>query len=274
MLRDAVIGYVDGYGIPQIKNWVNSLVRSGFEGDKLMIWQHTSKETLEWLTEKGFQLVTHQFGSHCAPVVARFVVQHHLFSQKVREWRYVVATDVKDVVFQKDPTQHLRDLEKHSLINFDGVIIAGSENVIYEDEAWGRDNMQRSFPFAYSTMKDKVILNAGTLAGTPDILAQLFMQVFLLSLNNPVHNPDQAALNVLLRMTPFKKYLNAQTNSSGWCAQLGTNLDPTKKFDNIEPLPRWLEDGTVVTASGYPFYLVHQYDRVPGLKELIDRKYD
>jgi hypothetical protein len=37
--------------------------------------------------------------------------------------------------------------------------------------------------------------------------------------------------------------------------------------------PKILEDGTVTNANDEPYVIVHQYDRIPSLKRLIETKY-
>jgi hypothetical protein len=62
----------------------------------------------------------------------------------------------------------------------------------------------------------------------------------------------------------------------GWACQLGTTADPTKleqfKPFLLEELPK-LDGDKVVTSTGLEYTIVHQYDRVPEWRELIEKKY-
>ena len=62
-------------------------------------------------------------------------------------------------------------------------------------------------------------------------------------------------------------------SEDGWCAQLGTT-GPTSSCLNYihEPSPI-MENGIVKTNEGKPFALVHQYDRIPEWKKIIEEKY-
>lgn len=88
---------------------------------------------------------------------------------------------------------------------------------------------------------------------------------------------DQAALNVLINSYPYKDVTRFTAANEAWAAQLGTTADPNK-INEFRPHLREgepiLKDGLVCTEHGTPFYLVHQYDRVPEWKSLIDAKYD
>jgi hypothetical protein len=66
-------------------------------------------------------------------------------------------------------------------------------------------------------------------------------------------------------------------SEDGWACQLGTTADPSK-IDSfrpflLEPSPK-LESDKVVTSEGIEYTIVHQYDRVPEWKKVIEAKYD
>ena len=66
-------------------------------------------------------------------------------------------------------------------------------------------------------------------------------------------------------------------SESGWAAQLGTTVDPNKieSFREflLEPSPKLVGD-MVCTSDGRSHVVVHQYDRVPEWKKVIEAKYD
>ena len=101
--------------------------------------------------------------------------------------------------------------------------------------------------------------------------------MYLLSRFNRVHNPDQAALNILLSLEPYKSITRFSESEDAWACQAGTTVDPSKinKYKKYltEPEPHF--DGNYVyTSEGIKFCIVHQYDRVPSWKYLISEKYN
>jgi hypothetical protein len=82
--------------------------------------------------------------------------------------------------------------------------------------------------------------------------------------------------NVLIQTQPYKDVVLQATQASGWACQAGTVADPTK-MDTFRP--NLLEDepifvdGTVLTSTGKPFCIVHQYDRVPSWRQHVMEKY-
>ena len=99
--------------------------------------------------------------------------------------------------------------------------------------------------------------------------------------NMPSHipgggGPDQAALNLLMSMHPYKDVTYYATSQDAWAAQLGTTADPKKielyrqHLTDSEPV---FEDGIVKNKDGVPYYIVHQYDRILFLKNQIEKLY-
>lgn len=272
---DLVIGAISGYNYDKIEPWVVSLEKSGFSGQKAMIVYSSDQKTMDKLKEKGFIV----FGVNGTPnnhiVVDRFLRLWQVLSldDNYKKYKRIITTDVKDVIFQSDPSKWL-----DSNLQWPNRINVGSECIEYQHEPWGNQNMIDSFPDVYEQMKSKTIYNCGTIAGYTDTMKDLFLNIYLLSKDNPrIHNADQAALNVLLSLEPYANIAQLNKQESGWAVQLGTTNDPTKIKEFLpylkEDMP-WLDQNdTFILKNGTPYCLVHQYDRVPELKELIENKY-
>jgi hypothetical protein len=58
----------------------------------------------------------------------------------------------------------------------------------------------------FEYMKERLIYNAGTMAGEFNTMIDLFLQIFMLSMGGNLQElqPDQAAYNILLSLEPFK----------------------------------------------------------------------
>jgi hypothetical protein len=97
------------------------------------------------------------------------------------------------------------------------------------------------------------------------------------SLNRPIPIVDQAVFNIMVSRHPYVKTSMYMKSEDGWACQLGTTADPSK-IDSfrpflLEPSPK-LEGDKVVTSEGIEYTIVHQYDRVPEWKKVIEEKYD
>jgi len=73
---------------------------------------------------------------------------------------------------------------------------------------------------------------------------------------------------------PFKQYTSFYDHDSGWACQVGTTADPSKNFSsvNLTPPPYMIGD-TVVTSTGEQYTIVHQYNRNPQWKQIIENKF-
>ena len=286
-MKDIVIGCVTNYNFDQIRPWVNSLERCGFTGTKAMIVFNVDFPIVEELERRGFTIFAFNrdeqnkryfFQQDFNVVVTRFFHLYHFLSQfDPNEYRYVITTDVKDVVFQTNPSEWLEQN-----IGFKDLNVA-SESMKYKDEVWGFNNMRESFgQYFQQMMADRTIYNAGTISGRLENLRDFCLNVFQWSNAAGRHHipggggPDQAALNVLLTLKPYCDITKFSNSEDGWACQAGTTANPKmiEQFRQhlLEPEPQF--DGEYVyTNSGKKFCLVHQYDRVPNWKFNIERLY-
>lgn len=278
--QDIVIGSITGYDFPSIAPWVNSLERCGFSGMKAMLCYNIKQPLINELAARGFTIFAFEqtvdgvvYTKPFSIVVERFI-HMWLFLQGAKEkynLRYLIAPDVRDVVFQQNPSlwleQHIGDKK----------IIAPQESIPYEYEGWGRQNLLQSYGGdIYSAFCKNTVINAGTLAGEIDTMLDLFLTVYLASKGGATVNPDQAALNIVLHTSAYRDITYFVPASAGWACQAGVTADPSKiniyrpHLTEAEPV---FDGGVVKTASGKPFALVHQYDRVPAWREAILKKY-
>ncbi len=288
--KDLVIGAVNNYNFDQIKVWSNSLQESGFDGYRMLVCYNIDAETSKQLHDRGFILAglhvdeegNFTADSNLSTVVSRFLHYWTFLSQlsesMKKDIRYVIATDVKDVVFQKNPSLYF----DHWAPGSEPEIVAASESLKYRDEGWGHQNLFNSFGAAVGQpMLDATIHNCGSFAAKYEVALGLFLSIYLLSNGTEHHQPggggpDQAALNILLNTEAYRRIFYSASSEDGWAAQLGTTMDPNKinlyRNKLLEAAPIVLND-EVCTSHGTPHYLVHQYDRVPNLKTLFEAKY-
>jgi hypothetical protein len=275
--RDLIIGCASNYNWNQLKYWVNSINQSGFEGEKVLILMNADRETCQKVNEAGFKIIGFQQDAegnlvHKSDImvhVERFLHLYRLLSQT--NYRYVITTDVRDVVFQKNPIEWI----EKSL--GDRAMIFSSESIKYKDEPWGNQNLLETYgPFIHNVFKENEIFNVGVLAGRAEYLRDLCLNIFVASTNSPISICDQSTFNFLISQHPYTDLNLYAKSENGWACQLGTTADPTKleqfKPFLLEDLPK-MEGDKVVTSTGLEYTIVHQYDRVPEWRKLIEKKY-
>jgi len=194
-MSDLLIGNLTKYTPDKIHNWVQS-AKKYFPGDILILGYELPQETIDYLNKNEVKIVlTQPMGFHI--VVQRFL-DIYTFLKTNQNYDKIIVTDIKDVYFQRDPMPFV----KSTLIGRKK-IIAGSEGILYKNENWGNDNLQKCYPHLYDLNKNNKIYNAGTFAGENKYLRDLCFQVFHLSLVGTQFDPqpDQAAFNIRIRVT-------------------------------------------------------------------------
>ena len=277
-MKDLIIGCSTGYKWDTIKYWVNSINQSGFTGDRVMIMMNADKETVDRVTDTGFKVIGFKrdeqgnlvYQSNIMVHVERFLHIYNYLSQN--EYRYVITTDVKDVIFQSNPFKHI---EKH--MGQRQLLMFSSESMLYKDEPWGNQNLLETYgQFIYDRFKDNPIYNVGVLAGRGAAMRDLCMNIFSSCLNKPIPICDQSTFNFLISQEPYKSTCRYTKSEDAWACQLGTTADPSK-IDQfrpflLEPSPH-MEIDKVVTSMNKEYVIVHQYDRVPAWRKIIEAKY-
>ena len=300
MAKDLIIGGASNYTWNDLKYWVNSIKRSGFEGDVVLVATNITKETIDKLTSEGIILELYgqaqedgsvKANSNGAPHVERFFYIWNYLKNKIEEYDYVIATDTRDVVFQDNPSAWI---DENILIGQYNLFVS-SEGMKYEDEPWNNNNLFQAFgPYFHKHYKEMMIHNVGVLAGETAYMRDMFFMIFQMSINRPIPVVDQVVFNVLLQQMGFKDSIMFTTNQNAWAAQLGTTIeaiksgagdiglnvqnDPSKiilyQTKYMDEQPSITDDGIVVNAQGQKFTVVHQYDRTHAWKDKIIARYE
>jgi hypothetical protein len=291
MTKDLIIGGASNYTWDQLKYWVNSIKRSGFEGDIAIVSNSMKKTAIERLAKEGVDLKL--YGrlnadgdvvptNNSAPHVERFFYLWNYLETTKEEYNNVITTDTRDVIFQRNPSLWFDDKFNY--------LFASSEGMRYKNEPWNNQNMLESFgPYFHDFLKENLIFNVGVIAGETQTVKGLLSFIFHLSMNRPIPIVDQAVFNFIINQAPFRYDTEFTTNKDGWAIQLATTLgavksgkgdigmifkdDPTTYETLYEDEQPIIEDGVVKTLAGEPYFVVHQYDRVNGLKEKIEQIY-
>jgi len=285
-MKDLILGCITNYTFDKVANWANSIDRSGFDGHKVVIAYNVGFDIVDELTKRNYTVVTFNrddanrkftYRENFNIVVDRFYHSWRVLNNIEDQIRYVIATDVRDIIFQRNPTEWLDNLSSsHS-----NTLIASTEGIRYKNEVWGNNNMRSSFPFVHEYMSNRVIYNAGVITGKSHTIKDLFLNIYMICANMP-HTipggggPDQAAYNILLTMKQYESITRFTNAKDAWAAQLGTVADPSKinqyrpHLTDFEPI---IKNGEVLNNEGHKYYIVHQYDRIPNLLPLINLKY-
>lgn len=276
---DIVIGAASGYGFEQIKYWLNSLECSGFAGKRIVLTGNAESTLVEELRRRHCEVVTAEAltGSRPEPFVDEemsverfFLIWKYLSTLRDSDVRFVIAVDMRDAVFQTNPSDWLeRNLGSKRLV-------VASEGLRCEHEPWNHRTMLAAFgPKVLEYMRDRRVWNSGTIAGEMALLRDLTLNLYLCTPRHMTY-ADQASLNVLLSLEPYRSVTLFDRGDLGWACEAATMVasargaDLSYKFLGDEPL---FDGDRAHTARGTPYCIVHQYDRIPAWKACFERKF-
>ena len=290
MQNDLVVSCIRGSwcSIDHIRYYAKSLSVSGFAGRKMMFVDQMPEETRNFLKGFGFELVDFTVeGINDTNFLAqgRFVAMLDFLKDHYQDFRYIVWTDVGDVVFQTDPSVWL-DLHLGS-----SRIAAATECWRIRDEGFNNSCLRDAMSDAdYEYIRHHEALCCGTLAGTSELIYKVFLDVYTYVRDTMVrkgrfnnYSPiDQAVLNYFLRQSPYKEVTSIPRMAEGFTATCSVfrgngfhshiNFDRNNQTDDTPIFDK--NSGTIFTPDGKtPFSIVHQYNRDGGWKAIIEKKY-
>jgi hypothetical protein len=273
-MQDCVIGCCSGYGWDEIQVWARSLAASGFAGRKIALLRDPGPGCMEGLVRAGFDVADFSRAPVAgAPQVERFSqLRRFLFTRRQQgvRWRWVVATDVRDVVFQHDPTLYLARFDPPRLV-------LSQEGLPLTQAPWNAGNLMDAFgESALETLAHAAPNNIGVLAGGHWAMEGLALMIEQLARGAGARVSDQAALNLVTEGMAGALWAYRAGPAEPWACHAGVMADPSRIAINrphlLGPEPVW-RDGVLQTAAGEPYAIVHQYDRVPAWRDAIAARF-
>lgn len=279
-MKNLLIGVFSNYTWENVAPWVNSAKQNIKDCDVALIVLNSDFKTVEEITDREVNVIICNADeekrivynkSNLAPHVERFIHLYNYLKNVKDNYKYVITTDVRDVVFESDPFGFLEN-------NLgDKKLVCGSECLRYCDEPWGSDNLLQTYgKHIYDLFRENEIFNVGILGGYTDYMMDLCLNLFLNSINRPIPIVDQAVFNLTINTKPYFDIFKFCRLSDAFSVNAGTTNDP-QKYESFKP--KLLEeeakliDGVVCNSKDIPFVIVHQYDRVPEWNDIILKKY-
>lgn len=281
-MQDIIISAISDYTYDDLKVWINSMERCGYKGRKALVVHNILDETIERLKDKGFEIFlttdkrnSANDGYLYAPNFGnRVTVTRHFFNwyflRQLTGIRNVISVDI-DIVFQSDPSEWLEKNLGDKKLNY------GCEALRYKDEGWGNQNLMNCFGhLIHDMMKDNPIYNAGSMAGEYNTFLDFSIALYCVIEKIQDSVPDQAGVNFLLSLEPYKSITKFNDHDTNWACQAGTTANPYKMpaFRPHLLSPEPVFDGHhIYNSKGEKYVLVHQYNKVPYWKEKLELIY-
>jgi hypothetical protein len=281
-MTDLIFGASDLYTWKQLAPWARSIISSGFSGEVILLAYRIDDDTVTELTKLGISVVQAEY-DHMAHPISH--TQNNLPTRahtmrNFHMWQYldqgdfdndfVIITDTRDVIFQRNPQEFL------NLPWLERKIYMPSEGIRIEHEPWNSGMISRWFgPYIYNHVKECSVCNSGTFFGFGHLMKEILLQMYLIGHKAETTGMDQPILNILGHADQSNRF-SVVSHDAGWACQCGVMLDPVRVAQNrphfLSPEPK-IDNEEVFTSAGDKFVIVHQYDRVPELANMVARKY-
>ena len=265
-MRNLILGAVRSYSFEQVRPFVASSRRTAFDGDVVLLWNKLSPETLACATRSWRQIGAvrlpgkqrHNSRSRYWPVVrplarvlngtqaarrllkyvlplqtARFLAYHEFLAAHAADYRHVLLTDVRDVLFQDDP-----------FLGFEGGLSVFEEDasaLLVEERAYNARWVEELFGRqALARFGRLPILCSGTIMGTTEAVLhylQAFERMLLQTKRIGSAGSDQGLHNYLCRFV-IDPPCHVVTNGHGTIMTMGLVARGAVDFVEFE---RWAD---------------------------------
>ncbi|MBW4442719.1 MAG: hypothetical protein KME10_16090 [Plectolyngbya sp. WJT66-NPBG17] len=188
------------------------------------------------------------------------ICSRHFFGRDYLEvnpnYRCVLLTDSRDVVFQSNPfdqvNPHVLNVFEH-----DPTLAIGLENIETE---WTSEILGSSF---LKKLNGKISVCCGTTMGSPSVILRYLALMEQNILTRTFKVIDQVIHNKLTYLDLPKSFVKVHSNTCGIVLTLGEMSDNAYEVVNQQ-----------VRLNDQVVSVLHQYDRVPSLKAMIEKLYD
>ena len=250
MMKDLIISAISNYTTDKIKTYVESINKCGFGGDKIMVVYNLPQSTIDYLKNNDWEVFSMESNGH--PHMSRLIDIWRVLDHIQTQYRFIITTDVRDVVFQSNPSEYL---ETHLT---EKKILVSSENVLYKDEPWGVKNILEGFgPLPLKRYENEQSCNVGVVAGYQNEIMDLLLLNYLVSqAGDTQHFTDQSSFNFIIHNNLVKNVIKITGLESNWALQIGTLPNPNLIGENKINIKH-----NKVFNGDSEFVIVHQYDR-------------
>ena len=278
MPQDLTIAVIRGLEWAALRPYAVSLANTGFAGVKAVFMENTSQEARDRFIDLGFTVIDRvtppsklhpQMPPDWAYGIYRFLPVIEYLREGQDKFRYVIWTDVRDVVFQTDPSAWLEKNLAPSQI-----VVAGLGHAI-KDCPYNDPWLRAVDLEGYERIREMEAVACGTMAGLAKPMLKFFQDMYAgCHAANHMWGTDQGMFNALLRRPPYDKIARIPRSSEGFSAQWfpAKNNDPIVYPGYAFPVFD-KPSGLVLTPEGEPYSIVHLYDRDPAWVNIMRQKY-
>jgi hypothetical protein len=261
--RRLVLGAAIGFGVDEVRVFVESLRASGYDGDVLMLIRWPGLRVGRYLKRRGVDVIrVFQTRSFSRSVHAkRYAIYLDYLKGRAAHYDQVMMSDVRDVVFQANPFAGIDSPKCHFYLEAPRTIAEDATNL-----RWVRG----CFPHAEAEALShhRISCSGITIGGSAEIIAYLERMVAKINAvpqriyRTIGHGYDQAIHNYLVYLHPGIDGIVEENN--GHIATMA--LEPRDAY-------RLDDRARVFGRDGRLYPICHQYDRFPDIRAAVEARY-
>ena len=258
--KNLIIGLIKGYTWQIIKPFFISLISAKIQNYELVVFvDKLSEETLDKIKLCGAIIkdIPEKNLGFQDLVKYRWKLISDFLKENKDKYNLVFATDVKDVIFQKDIFKYYNSTKPFISFNLEDTTLRNPLNKI-----WVRNFCKTSEE--YFKIADLQVISEGTIISTIDKFIE-FADTLWQEISNLSNINDQGAINYLIY---YKKLLNdsiIMSDNTGPIMALGVTGTNKILLDS---------NNNVLNNKGKIAAVVHKYDRKPDIVRKINKKYN
>jgi hypothetical protein len=257
--NDLLLGVFSNYSFEWLEAYMVSISRCGFRGRKILMVWNLAADVRAKLIEYGFELVDVPPANMSVEFCHNFFeyrdkLAYEFLRDRWQEFRFVFWMDIRDLVFQTDPSVWMeKNIGSYK-------IVVASECIRIKDEACNDNWVKAVFdPETYARVREFEVLNGGTFAGTAEAMRDVFDRIYHIAKGKNVI-VEQAALNFVLREPEFRDITLVPRMAQGF-AVVGYGFGNQLEWVWTDQQPDFRSGVLYPKGQTEPFSIVHQYDR-------------
>ena len=258
--KNLIIGLIKGYTWQIIKPFFISLISAKIQNYELVMFvDKLSEETLDKIKLCGAIIkdIPEKNLSFQDLIKYRWKLFSDFLKENKDKYNLVFATDVKDVIFQKDIFKYYNSTKPFISFNLEDTTLRNPLN-----KNWVRNFCKTNEE--YFKIADEQVISEGTIISTIDKFIE-FADTLWQEISNLSNINDQGAINYLIY---YKKLLNDSiiiSDNTGPIMALGVTGTNKILLDS---------NNNVLNNKGKIAAVVHKYDRKPDIVRKINKKFN
>lgn len=245
-------------------------MRNVSSADLVFITHDMDKESRDNINDRGFFVNDVDAGENYYLFRDRHQHFYNYLCNHGHKYDCVLITDSRDVVFQLDPFEWVNDF-KQKKDQLDHFVVLVSEGFERQSSGFGcieHFEFQRDVPMPHlKNDNHKLVCNAGVTIGSTQAMKSYELLMFMTVMKTIGRCTDQAALNYLLHIVENDRSFQISAPQDDTLCLTGEGV----KMGSIEPI---IFNGALYNPRNQPYYMIHQWDRLDGLREDILTQYN